>query len=107
MGSGIKICGTAKPSIASHALRRARCAVTPGNAGTLLVDWAVARRAARHCMWVQVVGVDTDFSAVATVTDSDATLIGLHSGKTVKVRRVKWWKSACLNSQFPKPRTTT
>ena len=47
MGSGIKICGTAKPSIASHALRRARCAVTPGNAGTLLVDWAVARRAAR------------------------------------------------------------
>ena len=31
-------------------------------------------------------GVDTDFRPVATVTDSDATLSGLGSGKTVRVR---------------------
>ena len=60
--------------------------VTPGAAGTLLVDWADARRAARYRVWVQVLTVDADFRAVATVTDSDATLSGLPSGKTVKVR---------------------
>jgi len=32
------------------------------------------------------VGVDADFVAVLTVTDSDGTLTGLPSGKTVKVR---------------------
>ncbi len=60
--------------------------LTPGGAGTLHADWADARRAARYRVWVQVMGVDADFRAVATVTDSDATLSGLPSGKTVKVR---------------------
>ena len=60
--------------------------VTPGVAGTLLVDWADARRATRYRVWVQVVTVDNDFRAAATVTDSDATVSGLPHGKTVKVR---------------------
>ena len=59
--------------------------VTPGAPGTLLVDWADARRAARYRVWKQVVGVDAKPIAVATVTDSDATLTGLPSGKTVNV----------------------
>ena len=54
--------------------------------GTLLADWADARRATRYRVWIQVLTVDADFRAVATVTDSDATLTGLPSGKTVKVR---------------------
>lgn len=60
--------------------------VTPGAAGTLLVDWADARRATRYRVWVQVLTVDNEFRALATVTDSDATVNTLPSGKTVKVR---------------------
>lgn len=60
--------------------------VTPGIAGTLFVDWADARRATRYRVWIQVVTVDADFRAAATVTDSDATMSGLPGGKTVKVR---------------------
>ena len=60
--------------------------VTPGGTGTLLADWAEARRATRYRVWVQIVSVDTDFRAVATVTDSDATLTALPTGKTVKIR---------------------
>ena len=60
--------------------------VTPGASGTLFVDWADARHAARYRVWLQVVGVDADFRAGTTVTDSDATLSALPSGKTVKVR---------------------
>jgi hypothetical protein len=36
--------------------------------------------------WAQVVTVDDDFVVVARVNDSDATLSGLTTGKTVKVR---------------------
>lgn len=60
--------------------------VTPGAPGTLLTDWADARLAARYRVWIQIVGVDTAFRPAATVTDSDATLSGLGSGKTVRVR---------------------
>ena len=60
--------------------------LTPGAPGTLLADWADARLAARYRVWIQIVGVDTDFRAAATVTDSDATLTALGSGKTVRVR---------------------
>lgn len=53
----------------------------------MLADWSDAsRRAARDLVWVQVAGVDADFRAVATVTDSDATLTGLPSGKTAIMR---------------------
>lgn len=61
-------------------------AVIAGVAGTLLADWAAARRAARYRVWIMILTVDTDFRAVATVTDSDATLAGLPSGQTAKVR---------------------
>lgn len=37
-------------------------------------------------MWILIVGTDTDFRAVESVQDSDATLSGLPSGATVKVR---------------------
>ena len=60
--------------------------VTPGVAGTLFIDWADARRATRYRVWIQVMTVDADFRAAATVTDSDATVSGLPGGKTVKVR---------------------
>ena len=60
--------------------------VTPGNAGTLLVDWADARRAARYRVFQQVLGTDADFVPAGTVTDSDATLTGLPTGRTVNVR---------------------
>ncbi len=60
--------------------------VTPGTPGHLLADWADARRASRYRVWVKVEGVDTDFHAAATVTDSDATLNTFPSGRTVRVR---------------------
>ena len=59
---------------------------TPGAAGTVHVDWADARNATRYRVWKQVVGVDAAFVAVATVTDSDATLSGLPATRTVKLR---------------------
>ena len=60
--------------------------VTPGAPGILLADWADARLAARYRVWIQIMGVDAEFRPAATVTDSDATLSGLGSGKTVRVR---------------------
>ena len=60
--------------------------VTSGAPGTLFIDWADARRAARYRVWIQVLTVDADFRAATTVADSDATVSGLPGGKTVKVR---------------------
>jgi len=60
--------------------------LTAGPAGSVLVDWADARRAERYRVFKQVVGTDLDFIAAVTVTESDATLSGLPSGATVKVR---------------------
>lgn len=60
--------------------------LTPGAAGSVLADWADALRAARYRVWLQRVGVDADFVAVQTVNDSDATLAGLTTGQTIKVR---------------------
>lgn len=53
---------------------------------TVLADWADAPRAVRYRVFKQVVGVDADFVFDQTVTDSDATIIGLPAGKTVRVR---------------------
>jgi hypothetical protein len=55
-------------------------------AGTVLVDWDDALRAERYRVWIQVADVDTDFRAIETVYDSDATLSGLTRGVTVKIR---------------------
>ncbi len=60
--------------------------VTPGTGHELHADWADARRATRYRVWKQVVTVDADFVAFATVNDSNATLAGLPVGKTVKIR---------------------
>lgn len=54
--------------------------------GTLLADWDDALRADHYRVWILIVGVDTEFRAVDSPSDSDATLGGLPSGATVKVR---------------------
>jgi hypothetical protein len=59
--------------------------VTLGTPGVLHVDWADARRATRYRVWKQLDGVDAAPVAVATVTDSNATLTGLPSGKPLKI----------------------
>lgn len=58
----------------------------PGGPGVALVDWDDALRASRYRVWIQIVGTDNDFHAVQTVQDSDATLSGLPTGATVKIR---------------------
>ena len=60
--------------------------LTPGVSSSLLADWADAPRATSYRVFKQVVGVDADFVPAATVSDSDATLTGLPSGATVRVR---------------------
>lgn len=60
--------------------------VTPTVPGTLYVDWADARRAERYRVWLQIVGTDPDFRNAVTRDESDATLTGLPSGATVKVK---------------------
>jgi hypothetical protein len=58
----------------------------PGAPGTLLLDWDDPLRADHYRVWLFIVGTDTEFHAVLTVDDSDATLSALTSGATVKVR---------------------
>jgi hypothetical protein len=60
--------------------------VVPGPNSTLLVDWDDALRADRWRVWIKVAGVDNDFRAAITVTESDATLTGLPVGASVEVR---------------------
>lgn len=60
--------------------------VLPGPNHSLLVDWDDSLRAARWRVWIKVIGVDTDFRSVQTVTESDATIPDLTSGTTVEVR---------------------
>lgn len=61
-------------------------ALAAGDAGEVAADWSDAPRADRYRVWKQVVGVDADFVAFGTPTDSDFTLTGLPSGATVKVQ---------------------
>ncbi|MFL6528292.1 MAG: hypothetical protein ACJ8IQ_09345 [Chthoniobacterales bacterium] len=56
----------------------------PAGSGLAYLDWNDARRATRYRVWIWVVGVDSAYRAVDTVTESDATLT-LPVGKTVKV----------------------
>ena len=60
-------------------------AVTPGTPGVLHVNWAAARLAAHYRVWKQIVGTDANPIAVASPTDTEATLSGLHSGATAKI----------------------
>jgi hypothetical protein len=54
--------------------------------GDLFVDFDDVPNADHYRIFKQVVGVDADFIAAATVTDSDGTLSGLPPGSTVRVR---------------------
>ena len=60
--------------------------LVPGVPGTLLVDWDDALRAGHYRVWIFVVGVDAEWRSVQSPADSDATLSGLTTGQTVKVR---------------------
>ena len=60
--------------------------LTSNSAGVVLADWADVPRSVRYRLWKQVVGTDANFMAADSVTDSDATLTGLPSGATVRVR---------------------
>jgi hypothetical protein len=59
--------------------------LTAGAAGTVLAHWSNASRASRYRVFKQIDGVDAIPVNIATVTDSDATLTGQPSGKTLKV----------------------
>jgi hypothetical protein len=59
--------------------------LTAGPAGTVLAHWSTASRATRYRVFQQIDGVDAIPMNIATVSDSDATLTGLPSGKTVKI----------------------
>ena len=59
--------------------------LTAGAPGTVLADWPDARRADHYRVWKQIVGVDADFIAAGSPTDSDLTLTGLAHGATIKI----------------------
>lgn len=54
--------------------------LTPGAPGVVYADWADSRRAERYRVWKKIPGLDPEFTPIATVTDSDATLTNLPSG---------------------------
>jgi hypothetical protein len=60
-------------------------ALTAGPAGTVLAHWSTASRATRYRVFKQIDGVDAIPVNINTVTDSDATLTGQPSGKTLKI----------------------
>jgi hypothetical protein len=62
--------------------------LTAGGPGVVLADWSDASRATRYRVFKQVLTVDANFVAADTVNDSDYTLSGLPSGKTVRVQIV-------------------
>ena len=72
---------------ASHVPERVEgLELLPGAAGEVHADWADTPRAERYHVEILIVGVDTEFRRVLTREESDATLTGLPTGKTVKIR---------------------
>jgi len=59
--------------------------LTAGPAGIVVLHWNNASRATRYRVFKQIDGVDTIPVNITTVTDSDATLTGQPSGKTLKI----------------------
>lgn len=60
--------------------------LTAGGVGSVYADWGDARRAERYRVWRQIVGVDQEPVIVElTPHDSELTLTGLPSGKSVIV----------------------
>ncbi len=80
--------GLNRPDDPSTPAVPAELVLTPGGPGIVLVDWADARRAERYKVEKLLVGVDADWNEAASVIDSDTTLAGLPSAKTLKVRVV-------------------
>jgi hypothetical protein len=60
-------------------------ALTAGTAGVVHSNWNSAPRATRYRVFQLIVGVDTVPVNVKTVTEPEATLPGLPSGKTVQI----------------------
>jgi hypothetical protein len=60
-------------------------ALVAGPAGTVLAHWSDSARATRYRVFQQVDGVDPIPVNVITTSESNATLPGLPSGKTVKI----------------------
>jgi hypothetical protein len=62
--------------------------VTPGLAGTLLLAWDTAPRAARYLVEMQVMAPGAEWSLMTTVAETAATLTGLTPGANVLLRIV-------------------
>lgn len=60
--------------------------LTPGQAGEVHSDWHNAARATYYRVFVMIVGEDQGFVHKLNVHDSDCTLSGLPSGKTVRIQ---------------------
>jgi hypothetical protein len=56
--------------------------------GVVFADWGDTPRAEHFRVEKQIVGVDADFVRAETRDEGDATLTGLPSGKTLRVRIV-------------------
>lgn len=78
--------GLIPPGLSDQPDQPADLVLTAGPPGTVLADCADAARAVAYRFYKQVVGVDPDFILAVTVSESNATLTGLPSGATVKVR---------------------
>lgn len=60
--------------------------LTPATPGTLLAAWQQSANTDHYRVFKQVVGTDADFVYATSPSDPNATLQGLPSGATVKVR---------------------
>lgn len=78
--------GLVPPGLSDQPDQPADLVLTAGPPGTVLADWSDSARAVAYRVYKQVVGVDADFVLAVTVSESNATLTGLPSGATVKVR---------------------
>ena len=78
--------GLSRPADEARPVAPSVTTAVPGGAGITHVDWDNALRANHYRVWILIEGTDSDFRAVQTVSDSDATVSGLPSGSTVKIR---------------------
>jgi len=59
--------------------------LTPGAPGIVLVTWSAASRADHYRVWKQIVGVDANFIAAGSPTDTSLILGGLPHAATLKI----------------------
>ncbi|HEY0552129.1 MAG TPA: hypothetical protein VGF13_21185 [Verrucomicrobiae bacterium] len=60
--------------------------VIPSAPGHLLAKWLAAALAARYRLYRKIIGVDSDYVAVKTVTELEADLNTMTSGQVVRIR---------------------